>query len=290
LLLPLSLISLLPPVLAVQVAELVTAVLNTNSHTFAVSPVFNVLERAVIKGMAERIGFATETCDGLLGPGGTFNNVTALMLARHACFPHVRLSGWQSDDNAVCFTSAQAHYSIKRGAMLAGIGMDACVAVAASMEGSMSASALDEEITRCRANGKTPFFVSCTAGTTVLGGFDEFTAIRAVIDKHNATLEAPKKIWMHVDGAWGGSLAMSDRPELRALISGVELADSVLWNFHKGMGLPIFASALLTNNRPRALEASNQSCAECALPPASTVHQSWICLGNEMLLMCLHLV
>ena len=123
----------------------------------------------------------------------------------------------------------------------------------------------------------------------MLGGFDEFTAIRAVIDKHNATLEAPKKIWMHVDGAWGGSLAMSDRPELRALISGVELADSVLWNFHKGMGLPIFASALLTNNRPRALEASNQSCAECALPPASTVHQSWICLGNEMLLMCLHL-
>jgi glutamate/tyrosine decarboxylase-like PLP-dependent enzyme len=159
----------------------------------------------------------------------------------------------------------QAHYSIKRGAMLAGIGMDACVPVAASMEGSMSASALDEEITRCRADGKTPFFVSCTAGTTVLGGFDDFKAIRTVIDKHNATLAAPQKIWMHVDGAWGGSLAMSERPELRNLLSGVELADSMLWNFHKGLGLPIFASALLTNNRPHALEASNQSCAECAL-------------------------
>lgn len=245
-----------------------TAVLNTNAHTFAVSPVFNVLERAVIKGMAERIGFAPETCDGVLGPGGTFNNVTALMVARHACFPHVRASGWQPDDKPVCFTSVQAHYSIKRGAMLAGMGMDACLPVEASMEGAMSASALDAEITRCRAEGKTPFFVSCTAGTTVLGGFDPFTAIRAVIDRHNATLEAPRKIWMHVDGAWGGSLAMSERPELRKLISGMELADSVLWNFHKGLGLPIYASTLITNNRPRALEMANQSCAECAARPA----------------------
>ena len=69
--------------------------------------------------------------------------ITALMVARHAAFPHVRMLGWRDSDRPVCFTSVQAHYSIKRAAMLAGMGMDACVTVPASREGVMDVQALD---------------------------------------------------------------------------------------------------------------------------------------------------
>jgi hypothetical protein len=90
-----------------QIAELVTAVLNTNVHTYAVAPAFAMMEQEVIKSMAAQVGMDRATADGILCPGGTFANVTALMVARNEAFPHVRMSGWSPEDRPVCFTSAQ---------------------------------------------------------------------------------------------------------------------------------------------------------------------------------------
>lgn len=234
-----------------QVSELVTAVLNTNVHTFAVAPVFAMIETEVIRSMAEKIGFNRETADGIFVPGGTYANMSALMLARDAFFPHVRTKGYRGE-RPVCFTSAQAHYSIKRAAMMAGIGMDSCINVAADSKGCMVPEALDEALSAAKENGQVPFFVSATAGTTVMGGFDPFEEIRRVCDKHG--------VWMHVDGAWGGSAVMS--PKHRHLLKGAELADSFAWNPHKGLGTPIFTSVLITNNHKGALEKANNSSAE----------------------------
>jgi glutamate/tyrosine decarboxylase-like PLP-dependent enzyme len=103
-----------------------------------------------------------------------------------------------------------------------------------------------------QAEGKTPFFVSTTAGTTVMGGFDPFAAIREISTRHG--------LWMHVDGAWGGSCVMSKTH--RHLMAGAELADSLTWNPHKALGVPIYASSLITNNHKGALERSNNSAAE----------------------------
>eukprot|EP00941_MAST-03F_sp_MAST-3F-sp1_P003942 g3942.t1 len=246
-----------------QIAELVTAVLNTNVHTFAVAPVFSTLEVECIRAMAHEIGYKRETADGILCPGGTFANVTALMVARHACFPHVKENGFGPKDKAVCFTSTQAHYSIKRAAMMAGIGMNGCIPVAATREGSMDAAALDDAISRERENGRTPFFVSATAGTTVLGGYDPFHEIRAVVDKHNETLRKPDGsggIWFHVDGAWGGSACFSKKH--RHLVDGVETSDSMSWNFQKGLGVPVYCAAVVTNNKQGMLESANASAAQ----------------------------
>jgi len=51
--------------------------------------------------------------------------------------------------------------------------------------------------------GQTPFFVSTTAGTTVMGGFDPFQKVHQVCKKFG-------NVWMHVDAAWGGSLCMAE--------------------------------------------------------------------------------
>lgn len=78
-----------------------------------------------------------------------------------------------------------------------------------------------------------------TAGTTVLGAFDPFQKIAAICKKH--------KVWMHVDGCWGAAALLS--PEHRHLMKGCELSDSLAWNPHKLMGLPLQCSAFLTTHK-----------------------------------------
>jgi glutamate/tyrosine decarboxylase-like PLP-dependent enzyme len=108
-----------------QVAELVTTVLNTAVHVYHVAPVFSVMEVEVLKIYAKAFGFDPETTDGTLNPGGTMGNMMALMAARQEHFPHVRTDGWNGTEKPIAFTPAQSHYSINRGAMVCGMGMNA---------------------------------------------------------------------------------------------------------------------------------------------------------------------
>ncbi|KAI4806779.1 hypothetical protein KUCAC02_017578 [Chaenocephalus aceratus] len=94
-------------------------------------------------------------------------------------------------------------------------------------------------------HGLVPFFVSATAGTTVYGAFDPLIAISDICKKYS--------VWMHVDGAWGGSLLMSRRHRWK--LDGVERANSVTWNPHKMMSVPLQCSALLVRE-----EGLMQSC------------------------------
>lgn len=88
---------------------------------------------------------------------------------------------------------------------------------------------------------QVPFFVGTTAGTTVLGAFDPFEEIAAVCKRHG--------VWMHVDGCWGAAALLS--PTHRHHMQGAELADSLAWNPHKLMGLPLQCSAFLTTHKGR---------------------------------------
>jgi len=239
-----------------QIGEFLTSVLNTNVHTYAVAPLFVMMELEMIKKMATAVGFAPETSDGIFVPGGSYANLCAMILARHKAFPHVRASG-HAGERPVVFTSAQSHYSVQRATMVMGLGMNAAVAVPADRYGAMYPEALDRAITTAKENGQSPFCVMATAGTTVVGGFDPFEAIRQVCDKH--------KMWMHIDGSWGGTAALS--PKHRHLLKGAETADSFTWNPHKGMGVPLQCSVLLTNNHMGLLQESNASAAEYLFHP-----------------------
>ncbi|CAI5788896.1 glutamate decarboxylase 2 isoform X2 [Podarcis lilfordi] len=101
-------------------------------------------------------------------------------------------------------------------------------------------------------HGFVPFLVSATAGTTVYGAFDPLIAIADICKKY--------KIWMHVDGAWGGGLLMSRKHKWK--LNGVERANSVTWNPHKMMGVPLQCSALLVREESvsASLKGLMQSC------------------------------
>nr|KAG5695465.1 hypothetical protein BaRGS_011307 [Batillaria attramentaria] len=163
----------------------------------------------------------------------------ALNLARYSRFPDVKQTGTAGLPNMCVLTSEKAHYSIKKGAALLGLGTDNVVTVKTDSVGRMCPKALDVALCDVTAQGRVPIMVNATAGTTVLGAYDPLDAIADVCTRH--------KVWLHVDGAWGGSVLLSDK--LRHRMKGVERADSMTWNPHKMMGAPLQCAAFLTKHK-----------------------------------------
>lgn len=139
--------------------------------------------------------------------------------------------------------------------MVSGMGMNQMRQVPAINEtGAMDPVALEKMVKEEIAKGNKPFFVNSVAGSTVLGSFDDNNAISAICKKYG--------MWHHVDACWGGFLIFADQDKKKDLFAGIEKVDSLAFNPHKGMGVPLQCAALITNGKPRALQMSNTSGAE----------------------------
>ncbi|KFY93230.1 hypothetical protein V500_03843 [Pseudogymnoascus sp. VKM F-4518 (FW-2643)] len=216
------------------VSELILATLNTNSHVYQVSPALTVIEKAITKRFANLYGFTGPHAGGFSTQGGSGSNLSALIIARNTLYPETKTDG-NGTYNFVIFTSAHGHYSFEKAAQMIGLGSRNLVPVPVDASGAMLPSELERLILAAKASGKTPLLVNATAGSTVLGSFDPFEEIAAVARKHG--------MWMHVDGAWGGSVVFSEKQ--RHKLKGVHLADSVAVNPHKMLGAPTTCSLLL---------------------------------------------
>lgn len=132
------------------------------------------------------------------------------------------------------FTSDASHYSMMSAAQNLGLGGKSVIKVA-SINDAMDPEALDREMQKAVDEGYVPFYVGATAGTTVHGSYDPLRAIAAVARKYGA--------WLHVDACWGGGAIFS--PTHKHKIDGSELADSIAFNPHKMLGVPLTCSFLL---------------------------------------------
>ncbi|XP_033021253.1 glutamate decarboxylase 2 isoform X1 [Lacerta agilis] len=226
-------------------ADWLTSTANTNMFTYEIAPVFVLLEYVTLRKMREIIGWPGGAGDGIFSPGGAISNMYAMLIARFKMFPEVKEKGMAAIPRLVAFTSEHSHFSVKKGAAALGIGTDSVVLIRCDERGKMIPSDLERRIVEAKQKGFVPFLVSATAGTTVYGAFDPLIAIADICKKY--------KIWMHVDGAWGGGLLMSRKHKWK--LNGVERANSVTWNPHKMMGVPLQCSALLVRE-----EGLMQSC------------------------------
>jgi glutamate/tyrosine decarboxylase-like PLP-dependent enzyme len=227
-------------------ADWMISALNTSMYTYEVAPVFTLIEQEVCTKLVSLITGSNPTAikewsnfDSIFAPGGTISNIYSMHCARYYQDNTVRDRGNYDAPQLVAFTSAQSHYSIKKAAMLMGIGLDNVISVACDNEGKMLIDALEEAIATARASGKTPFYVNATAGTTVLGAFDKFYDISKICRQEG--------IWMHVDAAWGAGALLSNNTRID--MAGSELADSMTWNPHKFMGVPLQCCAFLTKHK-----------------------------------------
>ncbi|KAL5010423.1 hypothetical protein ScPMuIL_012728 [Solemya velum] len=215
--------------------EWLTATANTNMFTYEVAPVFTLMESIILTRMRKAVGWEEGKGDGIFAPGGAISNLYGLLCARHCACPEIKSKGMSASQELVVFTSEQSHFSIKRAAILLGIGLDNVVDVQTDERGKMNADDLEDKINTAKIQGKFPIFVNATMGTTVLGAYDPLEKIADICEAHG--------LWLHADGAWGGTLLMAE--EHKHLLKGIERVNSMTWNPHKMMGTPLQCSAIL---------------------------------------------
>ena len=200
----------------------------------------NALELTVLDWFRAWLGMPAGT-SGLLTSGGSAATVTAVVAARHAMVQDQpgRL------ERAVLYCSSQAHSSVTRAAWIAGVPRDNVRTIPVDPDFRMVPAALAAAIAEDRAAGMLPFCVVASAGTTNTGSVDPLPAIADVC--------RDARVWFHVDAAYGGFAGLTDRG--RALLDGIERADTVTLDPHKWLFVPFECGCLLAREPERLSEA-----------------------------------
>lgn len=228
-------------------SDMLLSVLNTNSHVFTASPALTVIEKYVGRKYAAMFGFPEETAGGLTFPGGSYSNITSLQIARSIMFPESKEHG--VTEKLAVFASEHSHYSVSKAAILLGLGSASVYKVGVDAEGRMDVTDLVKKIEQSKADGRVPFYVTATSGTTVYGSFDPIDEIAAVTK--------PRNLWLHVDGSWGGNVVFS--PTHAHNVRGSHLAQSITVNPHKLLGVPTTCSFLLLPQMSTFLKANSMA-------------------------------
>lgn len=216
--------------------DLLAVILNNSMYTYkAAGPMIGV-EKVILRQLCDMIGW-DETSDGTLAPGGSMTNFMGMLMARDAYNETTRHAGVHQ--RMTVYTSAESHYSTPKNAAFAGIGRDNVRRITTDAQGRMDMAALRKAVETDVAAGLHPILINCTAGTTVLGAFDDIRAASIIAKDYN--------IWLHVDGAYCGSVIFSDT--YRHLIDGVEEVDSFTLNAHKMLGTPLSCSLIVVKDK-----------------------------------------
>ncbi|MFG0306149.1 MAG: pyridoxal phosphate-dependent decarboxylase family protein [Phycisphaerales bacterium JB040] len=217
------------------VAEMLTALMNNSMYTYKAAGPMVLVEREVMERMLGKAGMGGG--GGMFAPGGSMSNLAAMIAGRNEVCGLSRDEGFDGRRKTLYFSS-EGHYSITKNAMMIGLGREHVRAVEADELGAMRPEALAAAIEADRAEGLEPMMVVATSGTTVMGAFDPLDALADVCEREG--------LWLHVDGAYGGSALM--HPEHREKMEGIERADSFTWDAHKVMGVPLTCSVCLTRD------------------------------------------
>jgi sulfinoalanine decarboxylase/sulfinoalanine decarboxylase/aspartate 1-decarboxylase len=217
--------------------ELMAVMLNNSMYTYKVGGPQVGIEKAIISEVCKLLNFGSNA-DGTFPPGGSMSNFMAMLMARDAFNRAIKFEG--VSETMVIYTSEASHYSITKNAMFGGIGIKNIRRIETNAHGQMNPDALQNQIEEDLSHGLKPFFVNATAGTTVLGAFDDIQRI------HNVTKHYDK-LWLHVDGAYCGAVMFSKT--YKHLIEGVQYADSFCFNAHKMLNVPLSCSILITKEK-----------------------------------------
>jgi glutamate/tyrosine decarboxylase-like PLP-dependent enzyme len=207
---------------------------NTSMYTYEMASVFNIMELEITKKLQELIGF--KNCNSFFLPGGSLSNIEAINTARYYYDKNIKKQGNRKD--LIILTSDQAHYSIEKGCALLGLGSDNLIKIQTNDKGQILIDKLEKTIEILFKKDKSPFMIVGTAGTTVLGAFDNLDELIRIKEKYN--------LWLHIDGALGGSLIFNkDYKDI--YLKNLHKVDSFCFNPHKLLNLNLQSCVLLFN-------------------------------------------
>jgi glutamate/tyrosine decarboxylase-like PLP-dependent enzyme len=208
--------------------DFLAATSNKYSGFASASPGAVRIENACVAWLANVIGFPHDAA-GTLTSGGSIANLTAVVAAREARDP---------EGGGAIYVTRFAHYCIDKALHIAGRGRAPKRLIATDEHYRMSLDALEKALEEDRRNGIRPWIVIASAGTVDTGAIDPLPEIAELCRRYGA--------WFHVDGAYGGLFALCD--EGKALLRGIEQADSVALDPHKTLFLPYGTGAVVVRD------------------------------------------
>lgn len=227
-------------------ADALASALNQNGAAWRNSPAANVIESRVIRWLCELVDYAT-TAYGTLTSGGSEANLVGLKCARDAAHDAIRDRGLRAASGELTvYATEQSHYSIEKSLDILGLGRSSLRKIPADDQFHIRVEELRAAIERDRAVGHIPCCVAGAAGATSTGVVDPLDQL--------AEIAAEYRCWFHVDAAYGGGLAFSDKH--RGLLGGIERADSITIDAHKWMFVPFACGALLVRGGADVLRRS----------------------------------
>jgi L-2,4-diaminobutyrate decarboxylase len=216
---------------------------NQGVTNWQVSPGGAVLEELCCKALCDLYGLDAGS-DATIMYCGTYANQQAIYLSldRYAerCgfkLAEAGVHGFEDPSRLAVVCSADAHFSLKHAVRMLGLGESCLVTAENNSDGRMDVGALREKVEEMRERREV-FCMVATTGTTSTGAVDPVPPIADVCEELGA--------WLHVDGAYG--LAYKLVPEWSHLFEGIERADSITWDPHKQMGVPIPSSVLFARD------------------------------------------
>lgn len=224
------------------VAALVNGFTNNPMAIYEMGPAAAAIEFAVINWMLTKVGWAPQPVRaeagarhgaGVLTHGGSLANLTGLLAARAAVAPDAWQSGTPPD--LAVLAAPASHYSVGRAVAMLGLGTNAIHPLPANRFGVIDPDGLAEALDSVRAQGRRCMAVVASACQTATGLHDPLRPIGEFCNAHG--------IWFHVDACHGATALLA--PRARSLLNGVELADSLVWDAHKMMQVPVICAAAL---------------------------------------------
>ena len=158
--------------------DLLAVMLNNSMYTYKAAGAQIGVEKAILDKVCELIGWNNHS-GGTIAPGGSMTNFMAMLMARDKKDALVKSAG--VSDIMTVYTSTESHYSIPKNAAFSGIGRKQVRYIPVDKYGRMDAQALEENILKDLKKGFLPTLVNATAGTTVMGAFDEIPPLVELI-------------------------------------------------------------------------------------------------------------
>ena len=215
---------------AAAIVEAWTAAVDQNVGMWPLGPAAVELEVVTLRWLTDLLGFPGQS--GYFGSGATMANTIALAVARHSFGRKhgvdVLTQGVRPLPELAVYGSEELHLSDHKALRTLGLGSGCVRAIAIDDRYAMRVDLLVEAIERDRDAGVEPAIVIAQAGSVNTGACDPLAAIADVCAEHG--------IWLHVDGAFGAFFGLWEPG--RALVAGMERADSLAVDAHKWLNVP----------------------------------------------------
>jgi aromatic-L-amino-acid decarboxylase len=263
----------LPAALLGDLASTGLAQLGLNWQT---SPALTELEEVVLDWLRQMLALSP-AWSGVIQDTASTSALVALICARERSTGYgattVGLQG--APRPLVVYCSSQSHSSVEKAALLAGFGRAHLRSVPLDAGYAMRPDALEQAISRDRADGLEPCAIVATTGTTATTACDPIADCARMARQHG--------LWLHVDAAMAGSAMIL--PECRELWSGIEGADSLVVNPHKWLGASFDCSTYFVRDPQHLVRvmSSSPSYLRTAVDGEVTNFRDWgIPLGRRM--------